>query len=61
MTRKQTYTETVQIKVVELVAPVGGSGQPEPPPGGDLPDGVLEREHLAVVGVEVIEGQAADG
>ena len=30
-------------EVVELVAPEGGSGQPEPPPGGDLPDGVLER------------------
>ena len=30
-------------EVVELVAPVGGGGQPEPPPGGDLPDSVFER------------------
>ena len=36
-------------QVVELVAPVGGGGQPEPPPGGDLPDGVLERGGRDVV------------
>ena len=41
--------EIVQIKVVELVAPVGGGGQPEPPPSGDLPDGVLERGGRDVV------------
>jgi hypothetical protein len=30
-------------EVVELVAPVRSGGQPEPPPGADLPDCVLER------------------
>src|SRR5260370_39476208 len=36
-------------QVVELVAPVGGSGQPEPAPGRDLLDGVLERRSRDVV------------
>ena len=30
-------------QIVELVATVRGCGQPEPPPGGDLAHGVLER------------------
>ena len=30
-------------QIVEFVATVRGGGQPEPPPGGDLPHGVLER------------------
>jgi hypothetical protein len=40
-------------EVVELVAPVGGGGQAEPPPRSYLPDGVLERgggDVVALVG-----------
>ena len=52
-------------EVVELVAPVGGGGQPEPPPGGDLPDGVLERggrDVVALIGDDqpVPGGQLSD-
>ena len=52
-------------EVIELVAPVGGGGQPEPPPGGDLPDGVLEgggRDVVALVGDDqpVLGGQLRD-
>src|SRR5580658_5340983 len=52
-------------EVVELVTPVGGGGQPEPAPGGDLPDGVLERggrDVVALVGDDqpVPGGQLSD-
>src|SRR3712207_9432199 len=36
-------------QVVELVTAVGGGGQPEPPTGGDLVDGMFERRCRDVV------------
>jgi hypothetical protein len=36
-------------QIIELVAPVRSRGQPEPPPGRDLADGVLERHRREVM------------
>ena len=47
-------------QVIELVAPVGGGGQPEPSPRRDLPDRVLERGGRDVVAL-VRDDQAVPG
>ena len=68
-------TELQGDEVVELVPPIGGGGQPDPPTGRDLPDRMLERggwhmvafvdHHQAVPGGEradiAVAGQTLEG